>query len=137
MKKLLILFVLLDFVFVGVILTIYSDNERTIASLEQTPKLTAGQNQKLEVIKNFKFKTSKDEVILYSDFLQSICATYVLIELRFKASKVAFSGQQPLIRHTYSCSKISQTSGQASLPTSIEDLKSLHKNHLIKKNPVS
>lgn len=134
MKKLLVLFVILDFVFVGLILKIFYEKERSIASLDAAPKLSEGQNQKLELIKSFKFTSSKEEIVLSTELLQSLCATYDLIELRFKATNVAFSGQPPFISNSYSCSEISKNSHQETLGTSIADFKSLQKNSSLKKD---
>lgn len=134
MKKLLVLFVILDFVFVGVILKLFSEKERSIASFEDSPKLTEGQNQKLDLIKSFKFSFSKDEVLLQTDYLQSLCSSYDIVELKFKALNVAFSGQPPLISHSFSCIQIGKNPDQEILRTAIADLRSLQKENIMKKN---
>ena len=134
MKKLLILFVALDLVFVGVILRLFSEKERTIASYEDSPHLTDGQNQKLDLIKSFKFSFTKDEVRLQTDYLQSLCTSYDIVELKFKALNVAFSGQPPLITHSFSCAAIGKNPDQEILRTAIADLRILQKENLLKKN---
>lgn len=134
MKKLLVLFVILDFVFVGVILKLFSEKERSIASYEDSPKLTEGQNQKLELIKSFKFSYTKDEVLLQTDYLQSICNNYEIVELKFKAVNVAFSGQPPLISHSFSCTEIGKNPDQELLRTAMSDLRSMQKETILKKN---
>lgn len=133
MKKLLVLFVILDFVFMGVILKLFSEKERSIASYEDDPKLTEGQNQKLDLIKSFRFSASKDEVLLQTDYLQTICASYDLVELKFKAVNVAFSGQPPLINHSFSCNEIGKNPDLEILRTAIADLRLLQKEHSLKK----
>lgn len=133
MKKFLTMFVILDLIFVGVVLKIYSENDRSIASLQNQPELTEGQNQKLELIKSFRLSSSQIEVVLNTEMLQSLCVTYSVIELKFKALNVAYSGQEPLITHAFSCAEIKKNTAQDSLRTSIQDLKSLQKNSLLKK----
>ena len=134
MKKLLIFFVILDFVFVGVILKIFAEKERSIASLEDQPKLTHGQNQKLDLIKSLKFSTSKEAVELQTEYLQPLCSTYDIVEMKFKAVNVAFSGQPPKISHAFTCVEISKHQERESLKTAIADLRSMQKNSLLKKN---
>lgn len=134
MKKLLILFVVLDLVFVGVILRLFSEKERNIANFEDSPKLTDGQNQKLDLIKSFKFSFSKDDVLLQTDYLQSLCASYDIVELRFKAVNVAFSGQPPLIIHSFSCAEIGKNPDQEILRTAMTDLRLMQQENLLKKN---
>ena len=133
MKKLLTLFVILDLIFVGVILKVSSEKERSVASLPNEPELTDGQNQKLELISSLKFSHTSEKLALKTDLLQSICFSYSLIELKFKALNVAFSGQQPFISHTFSCAEIKKDTTQQSLITSVADFKSMQKNHLLKK----
>lgn len=134
MKKLLVLFVILDFVFIGVILKLFNEKERSIASFEDSPKLTEGQNQKLDLIKSLKFSFSKDEVLLQTDYLQSLCGSYQIVELKFKAVNVAFSGQAPLISHSFSCTKIGKNPDQEILRTAIADLRSLQRESVLSKN---
>lgn len=134
MKKLLVLFVILDIVFVGLILKMFSEKERSIASFEGAPKLTEGQNQKLDLIKSLKFSNSKNEVLLQTDYLQSLCSSYEIVELKFKALNVAFSGQPPLISHSFSCSEISKNPDQEILRTAIADMQLLQKENILKKS---
>ncbi len=133
MKKFLILFVVLDFIFVGVVLKIFSENERSIASLEQENPLSDGKAQKLELIKSLKLITSNDEITLDTNLLQSLCASYEIVELKFKAINVAFSGQPPLISHTYSCSEVRKKPEQQALVTTVADFRSMKTQNLIKK----
>lgn len=133
MKKLLAIFIVLDFVFVGMVTKILSEKQRSVASLQNRTELTEGQNQKLELIKSLKFSTSAEEILLTTDMMQSLCASYSLIKLKFKALNVAFSGQEPLITHTFSCAEIKKNTEQAILKTAIGDIKSLHTLPLLKK----
>lgn len=134
MKKFLIIFAILDLIFVGVILNINSQKERSIASSESGKRLTAGQNQKLELIQSFQFSSSLNDVALTTDYLQSLCTLYDNIELKFKAINIAFSGQQPFISHSFSCSEIKKEADLDSLRTSIADIKSLQKKPVLKKD---
>lgn len=133
MKKLLVLFLVLDFIFVGVIVKIFPQKERSIASLQNRTELTEGQNQKLELIKSLKFSVSPEEILINTNMMQSLCSSYSLIQLKFKALNVAFSGQEPLIIHTFSCAEILKNTEQETLQTAINDIKSLHKTPLLKK----
>lgn len=133
MKKLLILFVILDFAFVGIVLGLFSENERTIASLDQVPNLTDGQTQKMELIKSLKFSATGESVVLQTDLLQSLCASYTLVELRFKAINVAFSGQQPLITNVFSCAEVIKDPGENSLRTTFADFRSLQQASVLKR----
>lgn len=134
MKKLLVLFFILDFVFVGLVLKLFNEKERSIASFEDSPKLTEGQNQKLELIKSLKFSFSKYEVLLQTEYLQSLCISYQIVELKFKAANVAYSGQPPIISHSYSCTEIGKNPDQEILRTAISDLQSLQKESVLNKS---
>lgn len=133
MKKLLTLFVILDFIFIGIILKINSDKQRSVASAEYGIGLTDGQIQKLEIIRSLKFLTSNEQIVLSTNMLQSLCTTYAVIELKFKALNVAFSGQQPLISHSFSCDEIKKNKEQESLQTLFSDIKSMQKISVLNK----
>lgn len=134
MKKILILFVLLDLVFVGVILKITNeDNRRFVASVTGDAELTEGQQQKLDLMKSFIFNKTESEVILRTNTLQAACASFTTIELKFKALNMAFSGQEPLITHTFSCEEIKKDTSSDSMVTALSDLKSLRTEPVIKK----
>jgi hypothetical protein len=133
MKKFLILFVILDFVFVGIVLKISTEQQRHLASVTQDNGLTEGQTQKLDLMNSFRFSATATEIGLSTDRLQSACASYAVIELKFKALNVAFSGQEPLITHSFSCEEIKKDNSLDSLITKIEDFKSLKNQPALKK----
>lgn len=133
MKKFLFLFVILDFVFVGIVLKISIDQKRNLASVTPESGLTEGQTQKLDLMNSFKFLSSAVEIALSTDRLQSACASFTVIELKFKALDVAFSGQEPVVTHSFSCEEIKKNSSLDSLITKIEDFKSLRNQQTLKK----
>lgn len=125
MKKLLVLFVALDLIFVGVIVKISSPQQRTIAS--NSEQMTEGQKQKEELIQSFVFSKQNDSVVLKTENLQSLCASYKYLKIKFKANEFAVSGQAPLIINSYSCDEILKNSEQDSLSTDLKDFTQLRK----------
>lgn len=134
MKKFLIIFVILDLIFVGIILKISSENSRFVASVPNEPELTEGQQQKLKLMESFIFNKTEKEIVLRTNYLQSACASFTTIELKFKALNMAFSGEAPLITHTFSCEEIKKDSSVDSLITELADFKSLRNQTVIKKD---
>ena len=128
MKKFLLLFILLDFVFVGIVLTISKPKNRSISSLDQPDAtgLSEGQRNKWNLIETFKFQTTQTTIELETDKLQMICETSSLIELRFLAQNTAIDGMQPTISHVYSCDALKKDLSLTKLTTFITDFKSLH-----------
>ncbi len=137
MKKLLILFVALDLIFVGLILkVITSAPSRTISSVDdRTYKdLTEGQKNKWDLVKTLNFEVLTDSVVLTTDKLQMICDTSTLIELRFTAQNVAFAGSAPTVLHTYSCESIRKDQTLSSLQTAFADFRNLHQSKKVERN---
>lgn len=132
MKKIPSLLIILVLIIVGVFFSLSINKERTVANFQTETELTEGQRQKLELIMSLKFENNLKDVILTTNLLQSLCSTYSIVELKFKALNVAFSGQQPLISHSFSCAEIQQNNDLQTLNTSIENIKSLQKNPLLK-----
>lgn len=126
MKKWLILFLLVDFVFVGLVLKISTTKERRIATAGD--ELTEGQQQKVDLVKSFHFNATNDELILHSDKLQMICDTSTSIEVKYMAVNVAYAGSQPTIVHAFSCAEIRKLQSLTTLSTSLENFKSMHEN---------
>lgn len=133
MKKFLVLFLVLDFVFVGLILTIASRKSREIASVPATSidDLSSGQKNKWNLVESLLFQKTTSRVSLDCSKLQLICDTSSLIELRFQAQNRAFSGRAPLISHTYSCEQIKKDQTQTSLTTEISDLRKMQNLKLL------
>lgn len=133
MKKWLILFALVDFIFVGLVLKISSSNKRHIAN-DGDPfyaELTEGQKNKYDFVKSFRFQADNEKLVLTTDRLQSLCQNDALVELKFKAVNVAYAGAHPSISHIYSCQNIRKDTSIMTLPTSIDDFVALHKtSHL-------
>lgn len=130
MKKILLLFFVLDLIFVGVLLKFNHQRAkpgRTVASAEDEAAptedlmngLTEGQAQKLELLRSLEFSKTDQKITLKTGYLQSICAGYSLITLKFKAVDMAVSGQAPEVAHTYSCALIQQDSSQDRLETDV------------------
>ena len=128
MKKFLILFMLLDFIFVGVILTLKTGPSRNISSVStaEIPGLTEGQQNKWRLIQSFHFKKNVDSLDLETDQLQVICDTSSLIELRFFAQNIAIDGEPPSISHVYSCFEIKKDQNKIKLSTSLADFRLMH-----------
>ncbi len=130
MKKLLLLFVLIDFVFVGLILKVNSSkNQRAISTVTETPfdDLSEGQKNKWNLITTLDFSTSDTALVLDSSKLQMICETSSLVELHFYAQNIAFAGLQPQISTTFSCDAVQKNQSQRQLITSFTDFKKMHK----------
>lgn len=125
MKKILTIFIILDLIFVGIIFKITTQKSRNIASEED---LSPGQKQKLEVIESLKLQQGDDSLDLKTDMLQALCANYSLIQLKFKAVNMAFSGQEPLVTNTFSCAQISKNTDRSTLLTKFSDFRSLQTN---------
>lgn len=138
MKKFLSLFILLNFIFVGLILKISSDKKRSIASQqdenESASELTPGQKRKIELIKSLVFTRTSSGVMLKTDNLQILCDSNTFVELKYKALNIAVSGQEPMISHKFSCDEIKKNATQEGLFTSIADIRSMHKSSLLKKD---
>ncbi len=127
MKKWLLLFVVVDFLFVGLVLRFSTQNERRIASVQSGAELTEGQMQKYELVKSLNFTSDNDNLILKTDKLQLLCDTSSLVDLKFVALHVAVAGAQPSINHTFSCFEIKKDLSLNILKTSIADFKSMQK----------
>lgn len=134
MKKWLILFAIIDFIFVGIVLKISTRNQRTIATEEDRfySDLTDGQKSKYDFVKSFQFTADSDQLVLTTDRLQALCQTDSMVELKFQAVNVAYAGLHPSISHIYSCQKIRKDLSLTSLQTTLRDFKSLHKTALVK-----
>ena len=75
MKKLLALFVVLDFIFVGLILKFTpSQQTRMVSSVNDSAynELTEGQKNKWHLVETLKFQISSTEITLETDKLQMI-----------------------------------------------------------------
>lgn len=129
MKKILLLFVLLDMVFVGVILKMNPSPQRQQRFVAETADtgLTEGQTQKLNLIQNLVFSKTDQKITLQTDYLQLICESAALITLKFKATDVAVSGQPPQISHTHSCANLQQNIASNWLETDTADFQALHR----------
>ena len=67
MKKILIVFFVIDLIFIGLVLKIAPSSNRHIASIEesQAPKnLTEGQRNKWLLVKSFQFNLTSDQLTL-------------------------------------------------------------------------
>ncbi len=120
MKKFSVLFVLLDFIFVGFVLTYSNQSSRTISSVSSSHlgNLSEGQKNKYNLIKSFKFQQDSQNLILQTDLLQMICETSSLIELKFTAQNISFDGVSPTISNTYSCLELKKDLSVIQLITS-------------------
>lgn len=128
MKKLLALFIILDLIFVGIVIKISSEKQRNVASESaNNSELTEGQKQKLEIIQSLHFNKNEEAIILQTNMLQALCASYSLVELKFKAVNMAFSGQEPLVTHAFSCAEIIKNNDLEKLSTNLTDFKTLNK----------
>jgi hypothetical protein len=120
MKKLLALFVLLDLVFVAMVLRLNAPttSDRGLASSEE---LSDGQRQKQDLIKSLTLTSSATDFTLRTEYLQSLCASYRNIALKFKAPNMAVSGTPPTFTSAFSCETIQQDSSTDSLKTLFSD----------------
>lgn len=128
MKKWLILFAIVDFIFIGIVLKISTSNQRMIATEADQfyAELTDGQKTKYDFVKSFQFSADAEKLVLTTDRLQSLCQTNSLVEVRFKAVNVAYAGLHPSISHIFSCENIRKNLSASSLQTTMNDFKSLH-----------
>jgi hypothetical protein len=127
MKKWLLLFVLLDFVFVGLVLKLSSENQRNLANYSDPfySDLTDGQKNKYNFVKSLLLQVTNEQITLKTDRLQALCQVASLIEVEFKALNVAYAGEHPTISHTYSCEEIKKDLSMTELSTSTKDFFSL------------
>ncbi len=134
MKKWLILFAIVDFIFVGIVLKISTSNQRTIATEADRfySDLSDGQKNKFDFVKSFQFTANSENLVLTTDRLQALCQTNSIVEIKFQAVKVAYAGLHPSISHFYSCENIRKDISVTSLKTNLSDFKSLHKTAMIK-----
>lgn len=130
MKKWLLLFVIIDFVFVGLVLKFSTDSERRqVASSDNFGELTEGQQRKLELVKAIDFSISEEGLEFKTDKLQMICETSSTIELKFFAQNMAVAGNPPVISHIYTCSEIKKDLSLNLLATSLKEFKQMHKTN--------
>ncbi|MBC7421526.1 MAG: hypothetical protein H7328_12435 [Bdellovibrio sp.] len=134
MRKWLILFVIVDFIFVGLVLRISMQQERQIASVESESNLSAGQQNKFELVKSLHFKADSQQLVLQTEKLQMICETSSLIEVKYRAVNVAYAGAQPTITHTFSCVEIKKDLSLTTLQTNMSDFISMQKNKKLNLN---
>ncbi len=134
MKKLLVIFVVLDLVFLGIVLTISQKNSRSIATVTENAfsELTEGQQNKWHLIETFKFTQTENSISLLTDKLQMICETSLSIQLDFSAQNFAIAGSKPLISHLYPCADIKMNSSLSSLETQFSDFKKMHQQNILK-----
>ncbi len=134
MKKWLILFVMVDFIFVGLVLKLSTTNQRNIAN-DGDPfysELTEGQKNKYDFVKSFQFSMDNENLTLQTDRLQALCETNSVVELKFKAVAIAYAGVHPSVSHIYSCENIRKDMSRLSLSTSIQNFIGLHKKSELK-----
>lgn len=136
MKKMLLLFLILDFVFVGTVMTLTQSKKRTVASIDEPTLdgLSEGQKNKWQLIQSFKFQMTAESIELQTDKLQMICDITSMIELRFMALNVAFDGMPPLITHTYSCAELKKNQSLKTLSTSIANFQLMHQQKSVTSN---
>jgi len=137
MKKMLLIFMLLDFAFVGLVLYVaQNDNRRSVASAnlagsDQPEGLTEGQKNKWQLVRTFQFDFDGKQIQFSTDKLQVICEVSSLIELRFLAQNVAVAGQAPTISAVFSCDSIRKNQSQISLNILIDDFKKMHEQKVL------
>lgn len=134
MKKLLILFAILDLVFLGTVLTLSEPKTRFIASVNENDlsNLTEGQQNKLQLIKTFKFIQTENSIIFMTDKLQMICDTSLSIELDFSAQNISVAGAKPTISHLFSCAEIKKSQSLSTLETPLAEFKKMHQQNILK-----
>lgn len=134
MKKWLILFAIVDFIFVGIILKISTNRQRSIATAEDRfySDLSDGQKNKYDFVKSFQFTADLEKLVLKTDRLQALCQTNSMVEVKFQAVNVAYAGLHPSISHIFSCQNIRKDLSQTTLLTSLNDFTALHKTPVIK-----
>ncbi len=127
MKKLLVLFVVLDFIFIGLILKYNAPYpNRIVSSTDGLDDLSEGQKNKWNLIKTLQFDSTEDIFFLQTSMLQMICETSSQIQLQFQAKNVAFAGAQPTISNVYSCDKIRKDQSLTKLTTAFSTFKKMH-----------
>jgi hypothetical protein len=136
MKKFLLIFMVIDFTFVGIVLKFsYTNHHRGVASdpesINESEGLTTGQKNKIALVQTFQFQKLKNELRFKTDKLQMICETSSLIELRFFAQNIAIAGSHPMITNTYSCENIKKNQAQDTLITDIDDFKKMHQQKIL------
>lgn len=134
MKKWLIFFAIVDFIFVGLVLRLSTSNQRRIANEADTfyLELTEGQKGKYDFVRSFQFSNDGQNLTLKTDRLQALCQTNSLVELKFKAINVAYAGSHPSISHIFSCENIRKDLSLSKLNTAWQDFLSLHKTQNVK-----
>jgi len=134
MKKWLILFAIVDFIFVGIVLKISTSHQRSIATEEDRfySDLSDGQKNKYDFVKSFQFAATAEKLVLTTDRLQALCQTNSMVEVKFQAVNVAYAGLHPSISHIFSCQNIRKDLSLSSLQTTLSDFKALHKTSLLK-----
>ena len=133
-KKWIILFEIIYFIFVGIFLKISTTRQRSIATEEDRfySDLTDGQKNKYDFVKSFQFTATTEKLVLTTDRLQALCQTDSMVEVKFQAVNVAYAGLHPSISHIYSCRNIRKDLSLSSLQTTISDFKALHTTSLLK-----
>lgn len=129
MKKWLLLFAIVDFMFVAIVLKISTGHQRSIATAEDRfyADLSDGQKNKYDFVKSFQFVADSEKLVLTTDRLQSLCQTHSLVEIKFQAINVAYAGLHPSVSHIFSCENIRKDLSSSSLLTKFSDFKALHK----------
>lgn len=127
---------LIDFAFVGLVLTLSRHNDRSIASVDdsetsQLDNLSEGQKNKFYLVKTFDFKNDGTQIQFITDKLQMICETSSLITLTFYAQNVAIAGTQPTITNTFSCDEVKKDLSRISLITTVADFKKMHEQKVL------
>ena len=134
MKKLFTLFIIIDFVFIGLVLTLSSKNSRMIATdnslNSDLSELTEGQKNKWLLVKTFRFENNYNDLVFSSDKLQMICETSSLIQLHYSAQNIAIAGNQPQVIHSFSCDKIKKDQSQFTLTTPISEFLQIHQKKI-------
>lgn len=129
MKKWLVLFLIIDFIFIGLVLKLSNEKTRSIANLEQptidTNQLSEGQQRKLSLIQSLNFNINSQKISLKSNFLQAYCSAYSMIEVKFKALNQATAGLSPSISHKFSCENFRKDNSLSSLETPLQLFKDL------------
>ena len=134
MKKWLVLFVIIDFIFVGLVLRISTQNEVFISRNPSSDELTPGQKQKFELVQSFQFTADRDQLLLQSEKLQLICENSSLIKLTYVAVNIAIAGIQPSIEHSFSCAEIKKDQNVSALKTNLVDFQAMHVNQKLSLN---
>ena len=134
MKKLLILFVALDLIFLGIVMTRTKENTRSIAAVNENDfsELTQGQQNKWHLIETFKFTQKENVVALLTTKLQMICEDSLSIELDFAAQNFAIAGAKPIISQLFSCAEIKNDQALSSLETPLAEFKKMHHQNILK-----